>query len=78
MIVILHPGDVHSNTDLDVHRIGVPQLKQLYGVLPTDRVYIDPVFGLSRKDFNSAIHLFPKKDGNYYDIHGGKNDQPKG
>lgn len=68
MIVVIHPGYVISKNDGDLCKITASDLKRLYGVRETDTVFIDP-HGMSIKQFNQAIHLYPRFDGQYYDIH---------
>lgn len=73
--VMLHPGEVRSKADGDIHFIGAQQLIYLYNVLNTDKVVTynerNPTHS---KEFleNSPIryiHLYPRNDGNYEDIH---------
>lgn len=73
--VMLHPGEITSKSDGDRHFIGGAQLANLYGVLPTDDVvtfdFRNPTHteDYHRRHGMNFIHLYPKRDGDYHDIH---------
>jgi len=78
MRVFLHPGEVVSKSDGDVHFISAPQLAQLYHVLPTDEVHvvtennnkiIEMLERFAAQEALEWLHLYPSYEGNYYDIH---------
>lgn len=70
MKVMLHPGEVVSKMDGDVHRISARQLIRLYGVLPSDEVIInDGSTRMAPWKYPDYWHLLPRYEGDYYDIH---------
>lgn len=74
-VVIVFPGEVHSQSDGDIHHIGVRQLSDLYGVRPDDHVIVyNPSSpwhsdGSLDEQYPRAIRLKPRSKGDYYDIH---------
>lgn len=75
--VILYPSYTMSRSDGDEHYIGAAQLRQLYGVLPTDEVQVrsDNIKDRIPKQQHEQmmeegwIELHPLYSGNYYNIH---------
>ena len=73
--VTLHPNEVVSRSDGEIHFIGGAQLCSLYKVLPTDDVVtFDRRNPTHTKEWErdhgiSRIHLYPRYEGDYYDIH---------
>jgi hypothetical protein len=66
---VLHPGFVVSPNDGDEHRIGAPQLADLYGVPLSECIVFDPAqpgpcYG--RGDLSQYLHLFPSDQGAAY------------
>lgn len=70
--IILCPDFVVSRHDGDRHFIGAQQLSHLYGVLPTDIVKVFngrmPI-PKDQKMREGWKELWPRNDGEYYDIH---------
>lgn len=72
---MLHPGEITSKNDGDRHFIGGAQLARLYGVLPIDEVTtFDPRNPTHSEEYEkhhglSVIHLYPRREGDYSDIH---------
>lgn len=77
--VILYPGKILSSTDRDVHHISDSQLRNLYGVRKTDFVVVHRFNEYYSKDITERryleelgpeyLHLHPRRDGKYWDIH---------
>lgn len=73
--IMLHPGKVRSISDGDIHDIGVSQLIELYKIRPTDGVVVfdqsNPTHTQEYEVRHSIgrVHLYPKEDGAYFDIH---------
>lgn len=60
----LHPGNIVSRFDGDIHYIGVAALARLYELRPDE--YIVWTDSARLKYFwEDVIHLFPREDGNY-------------
>ena len=57
---VLHPGEVISRNDAQIHHISAIRLADLYGVDPRECIVAGP--GIRMDD---AIHLYPRSDGNY-------------
>ena len=62
----LHPGNVISKNDGDVHFISAPRLAELYN-LPPGSWFSWKSHGLGRERDN-YVHLYPRRDGNYPDL----------
>lgn len=77
---MLHPGEVTSKSDGDRHFIGGAQLARLYGVLPTDEVitydHRNPTHNeeYEKRHGLYVLHLYPRYQGDYYDIHSRDNE----
>jgi len=59
---ILHPGELKSKNDGDIHFISFKQLVRLYNLNPTECVAFDRFPYIELKD---AMHLYPRYDGDY-------------
>lgn len=62
MRYVLHPGDVLSKFDGQVHFISGVMLVRLYGVPPEKCVYANR---LGFKPLSSDVHLYPRYNGDY-------------
>lgn len=65
---VLHPGNVRSLHDKDVHFLSEQDLMELHGVDPKDCVLYDlrnPFEAAGFKNQEGDIHLFPRPDGKY-------------
>lgn len=59
----VHPGNVRSKTDGDVHYITARALVRLYELRPSEYiVWIGRMYGVNRADY---VHLYPRYDGKY-------------
>lgn len=68
--IVVHPGDVVSRRDGDVHRITFRQLCQLYGVDPHGALNIahpaHAALARYRRELGEeVIDLYPREDGGY-------------
>ena len=64
---MIHPGEVVSQFDGEIHYIEFSQLVKLYGVNPDECILADvrrpeTLYGLNMNDY---IHLYPRSDGKY-------------
>lgn len=57
----IHPGEITSKNDGDVHYISEKQLIRLYQVNPNDCINWKDAEG----KYEDYIHLYPNYDGNY-------------
>ena len=69
--IYLHPGEVRSKVDGDIHYINAPKLARLYGV-DYKKCYViyeteeGGTAGYGERE--TDIHLFPRFDGDYYNV----------
>lgn len=66
--IFLHPGEVKSKNDGDIHFISAQQLARLYGVNYKEChvIYQDrPETSRGVVARHDDVHLFPRYDGNY-------------
>jgi hypothetical protein len=67
---VIHPGEVVSSSDGDIHFISAEQLVHLYGVNRLECI-IDTekggqwARGYTKDVLDGLVHLYPRKDGNY-------------
>jgi hypothetical protein len=61
MRYVIHPGDILSKNDRDIHFISAGQLMDLYGLDPKQCV----VFQDHTRYEPDDIHLYPRFDGDY-------------
>ena len=62
---ILHPGEIVSCSDNDIHYISAKILAELYGIEPGRYVvYGQPGY----REKEGDIHLYPRIDGNYQKV----------
>lgn len=66
---VLHPGEVQSQSDGDIHYISYAQLINLYQLNPAECILSDPkgewMHGLTSEFIAGLTHLYPRYDGNY-------------
>ncbi len=70
--VIIHPGNIPSKHDNEIHFISAGKLIELYGVLKTDAIVIEDWNVPETENYREHdgwLHLFPLYEGNYYNIH---------
>lgn len=74
---MLHPGEIRSRSDGDVHYISARQLIQLYGIHPKMcQIYKEGWDrGMSPGLSEQFVHLYPRYDGEYQ-VNGMVNTSP--
>ena len=68
IIYVLHPGEISSKTDGDIHHITAPELARLYGIdYKKCRVIYDSDPEKNRGYTNNPehVHLWPTYSGDY-------------
>ncbi len=77
--IMIHPGEIRCD-DGDIHFIGVSQLIDLYGALPSDNIYVYDIKNPYHRrilngiveegeEYPNWIHLYPDPMGRYFNIH---------
>lgn len=64
MWYVLHPGEIRSRTDGQVHFIGFMQLVELYGLAPQMCIDASCATGFCR-EIDTEVNLYPRYDGKY-------------
>ncbi len=65
---VVHPGQMRSKTDGDMHWIGARDLMRLYGVSPDECFVVDEHRSAASSGWDGRddlIHLWPSYDGSY-------------